>query len=1149
MPDVQALSDAQARLQAETTFDRNVVVVAGAGTGKTTLLVNRLINLLMREPDPLPIMRVVALTFTNKAATEMKARLRGRLAALARPARDGERDSDPGLVSVADLRARYALSTEAVAARAAAALQDLEKAQIGTLHSFAAHLLRLYPLESGVDPAFQEDEGMRFEELFAEHWDLWVDRELGRQGADHARWRRVLAKTDLASLRLLARALCSELVPLQEVAQQTRDDARNDVMVPALRAWLAAGRDRAAALLAAHDRPKRRKAESMLAAAERLLGLVAERGLAGRDALGAAEAEELARDLGAAPVGWSEAEFSEAAGLLAAARQVLQADHPFFQDVVALLQPLAEQVRRELVATGWISFDGLLARARALVREHPRIRERLKRDYRALLVDEFQDTDPVQYEILLYLAERPGRSAAGWQDVELEPGKLFIVGDPKQSIYAFRRADIEAFERVVTKIRDGGGLVCDLTTNFRSHAAVLEVVNEAFDRLFVETRHLQPRNVRLLPRPNRAAQTSEPGVALRIVQAKDEAEALDAQAAARAEADDLARWLKRELFGRVQILDAQGRGTPVQPGHVALLFRKLTQAQDYLEALRRHGILYVTDGEKHFYRRQEVVDLINLLRCIENPHDHIALVGVLRSALGGLPDRELCALKEREALDYRLGHQLAGWDHPAADAVRHLYGHLEQLHRLAPSRPLPEVIDLLFARLPLLELAAASVEGEQAVANLLKVRDIAAELADRPRLTLPGFVDLMIERLGEPPDEAESALAEESIEAVRVLTIHKAKGLEFPVVVLPGLHQGTGGERGLPPVGHDWSSGALGLALGDRLTLGAILVGAKQRAREQAERRRLFYVGMTRARDTLVLSGAITRRPDKGSILAMLEEATGEEIGGPERPSLRIGAREIARTLVAVPDRVARPRQSEPAGREVLVDWPDLLNRWERRDVVWTQARATPCHVTPSRLGKVAAGLRPAAGRLKGDAEQARLTGILVHRVLEAWDFAGGVDQIEARLTVAGQAMPEDIREEARDLLSTFLSSEPYKKLQRAEILGREAPFCMPWEGEGHEARGEGSASPQSPRASCLLPPASVSVMDGVIDLVYRLDDQVWIADYKTDRVKNDEVAGRVAEYRPQMRVYAEAVQKSLGISGVKAQVIFLRNGLAVEVT
>ncbi len=719
--------------------------------------------------------------------------------------------------------------------------------------------------------------------------------------------------------------------------------------------------------------------------------------------------------------------------------------------------------------------------------------------------------------------------------MELEPGKLFIVGDPKQSIYAFRRADIEAFERVVTKIRDGGGLVCDLTTNFRSHAAVLEVVNEAFDRLFVETTHLQPRNVRLLPMLNRTAQTSEPGVGLRIVQAKDEAEALDAQAAARTEADELARWLKRELFGRVQILDTQGRGTPVQPGHVALLFRKLTQAQDYLEALRRHGILYVTDGEKHFYRRQEVVDLINLLRCIENPHDRIALVGVLRSAVGGLPDQELCALKEQEALDYRSGRRLAGWDSPAADAVRHLYGRLEQLHRLAPSRPLPEMIDLLFARLPLLELAAASVEGEQAVANLLKVRDIAAELADRPHLTLPGFVELMIGRLGEPPDEAESALAEESLEAVRVLTIHKAKGLEFPVVVLPGLHQGTGGDRSLPPVGYDWSSGALGLTLGDRLTLGAILVGAKQRAREQAERRRLFYVGMTRARDTLVLSGAITRRPDKGSILAMLEEAAGKEIGDGERPILQIGAREIARTLVIASDRVAGPRRSEPAEREVFVDWPDLLSRWEHRDAVWVQTRTTPCYVTPSRLWKVPAGIRSAVGLLKGDAGQARLTGILVHRVLEAWDFSGGVDQIEARLKVAGQAMPEEICEEARSLLSTFLESEPYRILRRAEILGREVPFCMPWEQE-------------SPHASRLTSGDSACIMEGVIDLVYRLDGQVWIADYKTDRVREEEVAGRAAEYQRQARVYAEAVADSLGIDKVRAQLLFLRSGLAVEV-
>ena len=167
----QIIPDAQVRQLAETTFDRNVVMVAGAGTGKTTLLVNRLVYLLMREPHPVEITRLVALTFTNKAATEMRIRLRERLTRLQASDADARDGADPGAVTVEDLQDRYGLTRAQIVARAKAALRDLEKAQIGTLHSFAAHLLRLYPLESGVDPDFQtdDDEG-RFEEHFAAQW-------------------------------------------------------------------------------------------------------------------------------------------------------------------------------------------------------------------------------------------------------------------------------------------------------------------------------------------------------------------------------------------------------------------------------------------------------------------------------------------------------------------------------------------------------------------------------------------------------------------------------------------------------------------------------------------------------------------------------------------------------------------------------------------------------------------------------------------------------------------------------------------------------------------------------------------------------------------------------------------------------------------
>lgn len=1116
MSELLPLADSQDRLLAETTWDRNVVVVAGAGTGKTTILVNRILNLLLREPNPLAITEIVALTFTNKAATEMKQRLRAQLLRLTEQADD----------MLAIFCTRYHLSAEQVGERARTALEQIEKAQIGTLHSFAAHLLRLHPVESEIDPSFQEDDGSRFKELFHSYWDRWLDDELGSTGPQHDRWRRVLAGTTLDDLQQFTAALAGDFVDLDELERQCRSLS----LEGALCDWVVATHGRAATLLAAQDGPKRRKAENMLAAAVQSLALLLEEGPPGLAHLSQEERAVLEKDLGKAPAGWDTAAFEEAASIIGFAQQLLTVDQSYFQEVVTLVRPFLHRVQHGFLTSGWIAFDGLLARAKTLLRDHPIVRARIKQAYRAILVDEFQDTDPVQYEIILYLGERAGSHQTSWHDVDLEPGKLFIVGDPKQSIYAFRRADIEAFERVVEKIRAGGGSVYSLVTNFRSDGAVLDVVNNVFDRLFQPAEHIQPANERLAARPQRKPEVSVSGAQLRLVTPGEDDEEFDTQAATRAEAEALARWLKEELLAGATITNRDRREDPLQPGHIALIFRKLTQAQVYLDALRRYDIAYITDGEKHFYRRQEVIDVINLLRVIDNQHDTIALVGILRSPLGGMTDRDLLALQQIEGLDYQQRDRLSAWNHSQAGMVRRLYERLAELQQLAPLRPVPDAIDLIFDRLPVLELAAASLHGEQAVANLRKIREMAEALADRPHLTLTGFVDLMMTRVSEQPDEAESALAEESLDAVRVLTIHKAKGLEFPVVVLPGLHQGSKIPRKGPSIHHDWSSRCYSLQMGGRSNLGAVLVAIKVAAREEAEQRRLLYVGMTRARDLLVLSGGQTTKPGHDTVLSLLGEVI-EDKGDPSTADqICIGTSRLTRVIT--PATVAsRRRRQEPL--YTMAPQPALgpiLIRRHARQIEWEKRRTTPRRLTPSSL----AGSRPeavfpctVAGR---DADLARLIGVCAHAVLEQWDFTRPRAEIctvikQACRRYVAQDHPQllaNVTEDLTALFESFLSSVPYKRLQRATVLGREVPFVMPL-GEGQ-------------------------MMEGVIDLIYRLDGRIWIADYKTDDVSAEDVQTRADCYRSQADSYSRAVASALGLPSLSFQFIFLRPGVAVDV-
>ncbi|MCP9470249.1 MAG: UvrD-helicase domain-containing protein [Nitrospira sp.] len=1115
----RVIPDRAAREAAETTWDRNVVVIAGAGTGKTTLLVNRLVNLLMRQPEPIPIMRIVALTFTNKAATEMKIRLRERLTVLARPsAAASMRSSGGGALSSRELEARYGLDSEAVATLARAALADLEKAQIGTLHGFAAHLLRLHALESGVDPDFREDDGQRFDEHFAASWDLWLDRELSRSGPHHRLWRRVLTSVSPDSIRDMARALCGELVDLDALQRQVSSDAMPEAVVR----WLRQQQERAGRLLQIHDRPKRRKVEHMVAAAASLMKLVAEEGLAGLRRLSTEERQWLEKDVGDSVAGWEEKDFHEAAALIETARQLLAVDESVFRDLLSLLLPLVRQVRDTFVTQGWLSFDGLLARARTLLYDHPPVRERIKREYRAVLVDEFQDTDPVQYEIVLALSERLGESAARWQDLSLEPGKLFIVGDPKQSIYAFRRADIEAFDRVVEKIEGEGGTVLTLTTNFRSDAALLEPVNGVFDRLFERRPLVQPANVPLEAGRPRGAMSIEPGVRLHVVVPREPDVSFDAAEATRADGEMVARWLADEVLSNPSI----------KPGHVALLFRKLTQADAYLDALRRHDIAYVIEGEKHFYRRQEVIDLVNLLRVLDHPHDEVAWAGLLRSPLGGLTDRQLYELRQTGLCDYRFVDRLAGWSHPAAAAVQRLYAHLRWLHRAIAGLPLAEAMDRIFDRLPILEVAAASLHGEQAVANLLKVRQMAASFADRPHMTFSRFVDLMSTRLEEQPDESESPLTEESLDAVHVLTIHKAKGLEFPIVVLPGLHQGSGRGRDVQQVSYDWSSGIYGLALGRHRSLGSLLVASKQRLREEAERRRLLYVGMTRAKDLLVLTGGVTARSAGETVFDLLQSGATGTIGDRSTADLQVGAAVIPHVAVAAPERKRPSRQREQEAESILIDAQAVATRWRERAVRWEQVRKTPCFFTPTSMGaSVEERGAPSVSLSASRGEEAaigRMVGVVVHRLLERWDFSRDPAELSARLDpvlesalgTGEQVHAEAVAESARELLVFFSRSDLYRRLATAEILGREVPLLMPW-GEGQ-------------------------VMEGVIDVIYRLDGTVWVADYKTDAIEVEQAAARAERYRMQAQVYKEAVRRSLNVEP-RFHCLFLRCGVAVE--
>lgn len=1123
-------ADAPERLRAVTTFDRNVVVTAGAGTGKTTLLVERCVNLLMREPAPVPMNELAALTFTNKAANEMKARLRAHLEALAGPDPDRPRSpEDAGQGETKVLCERYGLTTDEVRRRAREALQRMEQSHIGTLHSFAASMLRLHPLEAGLEPNFRDGDNRLLDRHFDACWTRWLDDELSGTGPRTGEWKDILGRHPLARLRELARALCDENVDLEAVRGGASDGAGGP-----LRDWLRRMDETAADLLARH--PEQRKIEQALAAAQRVVRKAADPGKEPLDD----EGTTLLGSLPKPPKGWSREDFELASSLWTAARPLARTDDAEAGRLCALLAPFAQGRREELSRSGLATFDGLLVRARDLLRDHPRIREDLKERFKAILVDEFQDTDPLQYEILLWLCEEPSGRAEEWRDVRLAPGKLFVVGDPKQSIYGFRGADMEAYLHVVKEMIEAQqGVECRLTVNFRSDPRILDVVNGVFEKIMEERPELQPGHIPL--HPGRGSTDEEAAAPVRVRRVTTPGRNLDAAEARRLEARSLARWVHEEVAGgRTFFRDRDGERVQAQPGHVAYLMRALTDVQTYLEPLRRRGIGYVVEGERDFYAAQEVVDAVNLLRTLADPYDRVALVGVLRSPLGGHDDVEILALGRQSLLDYRLAEGSRRGELPPA-AVD-LYQRLLRLHREVRFLEAGSAVDRVFEELPLSVLAASAGSGPQAVANLEKVRLMAREAGADGAGTLKDVAAEFERRVRKSEDEAESALEEETPDAVRVMSIHKAKGLEFPVVVLvDALNEGNRRAEPQVKVWQDWSTGLAGLRLDDLWSLPGAFLRAKQREREEYERRRLLYVAMTRPCQQLVVSFGDRNRAGGDSLLSMLKEAAGADLTAGPPHTAACGAGEIAVEVVEEemenlePGEPGEPSAPPAEAPPDAVDWPGYEDLWRGRRERCEARGQAPLFLSPTGLKEAGEsapaerphGLQRPRGLQRGIALE---LGKAAHRILEHWDFQTRrpVEDLEEAIAWHVSGLPRQqqaaLVKELKAMWAGLMGSPIYEELRTARILGREMPFVLPWEGG--------------------------KIMEGVIDVVYELGDRLYVADYKTDRVEDEDTHRVIEEYGQQARIYTEAVRRSLDreVAGFRLLLLRLGRGVAVPV-
>ncbi len=488
----------------------------------------------------------------------------------------------------------------------------------------------------------------------------------------------------------------------------------------------------------------------------------------------------------------------------------------------------ADERRRE----GRLWFHDLLVLARDLLRDHPEARAAAAARYRCLLIDEFQDTDPLQIELAVLLATSdPEHAARRWSDGPIRPGALTLVGDPKQAIYRFRSADL----RVYDEARQSLGLeLVALVENFRSAPAILDTVNRVFEDLLVEEPGVQPAHVILHPH------RTVPSARVAVIGGESDAPVVEVR---EDEATDVADIIGQILADGWPIEDPPGRSRPAVARDIALLIPTRTVLPALEAALETAEIPVRVESQSLVYSTAEVQDLLHILTAIDDPTDEIAVVAALRSPAYGCSDPDLAA--------HVAGG--GGWDHrrdpPAGspEPVAMGLASLADLWRARWWRTVSGTVDAVVHERRLLELAARHRRPRDHWRRIRFLLDEARAWEDAGETSLRGFIEWAWRQAEERARVNEAVAPEPDDPAVRILTVHGAKGLEFPIVVLAGLNTLPGNQP--PPVlwGTDGPQLRVGVKVSGRLveTDGYEAGRVEERAREDAERLRLLYVAMT----------------------------------------------------------------------------------------------------------------------------------------------------------------------------------------------------------------------------------------------------------------------------------------------------------------
>jgi CRISPR-associated exonuclease Cas4 len=838
------LVDDDNRRRAMTDFTSILLVEAAAGTGKTSLMAGRVAMMLANGHPPGDI---AAITFTELAASELARRIKETVDALLA-------GTIPAFIKTV-LPDGLSPAQRASLSVAAPRLDELTAT---TIHGFCQAIIHSHGVQAGLDPGARIVDAMVANALFLEELSAWFSRRLAADAIDTDPIV-VLAEeiplkvVDLIRDLALLRRKHPDAIPIAP-AQNTRPDIVFMQAVDDFDRWQATGsNDRWAKEIAQELRRLSSRYENVF---QRSPGFATLWRLcdAGPCRLFTKKGLQLKTYVEAAEVFGAYPDESVSDGIVEHYRAVADGWNELIGHIAGTLvcslssslDLLLESYQRRKRDAAVLDFDDLLLHVRSLVRNHEDVRLAIGRRYKHILVDEFQDTDRIQNEILFSVAATDDRRER-WEDGRLRPGSLFLVGDPKQAIYRFRGADIEAYELSRSLVgAQPDGAVVEVTANFRSQSAIIQHVNSCFESVFGKAS--QPRYVALAPTiPDR---TYPVPCVIRFTVALDVPGRIYAEDFREAEAKRVAE-ICTHLIGNVMITRADRSETPLCAGDIALLSPGHTELWRYERALEECGLAVSSQAGQSLMRRQETQDVLSLLRVLADSSDTLAFGALMRGPLVGVTDQELLDITaalpsvEGSASFFSVRTDAALVEHPVAKAV------LEDLQRLrarasisTPSLILAEAIERLNARV--IMAARHGNRNARALANLDALIERARSYGVAGLRAFVRDVQADWERKARAPEGRIDAAEN----AVEVVTIHSAKGLEWPVVI--PINSTTELYRPDQFV-HRQSDNSLHWMLGG-VAPPDLAAARTEESREDAnQRERIWYVACTRARDLLIL--------------------------------------------------------------------------------------------------------------------------------------------------------------------------------------------------------------------------------------------------------------------------------------------------------